>query len=60
MRRFLSWLLDDRTPHRSEVRDRFLTLPELPEAERMTHGPKATRKPRSFEEWQQKHGRKTA
>lgn len=59
--RFWTWLVGNSTPHQQAVRDAFDQLPAIPESDRMTHGPKVTkRKPRSLEEWKQQHDRRTA
>jgi hypothetical protein len=60
MTRFWAWLVGDLPPHQQDVRDRFLSLPTIPEADRMCHGEKVRKKPRSFEEWNRTHGQRRA
>lgn len=61
----LRWVwsaLAGETPHRQDVRDRFLALPELPEAARMQTRPTVAPKPKpkTIAEWTRQHGRKRA
>jgi len=42
-------------PHRQDVRDRLRRLPPLPEAARMRHGPRVSKKPTTLAEWKRKH-----
>lgn len=60
LRRWLTALVGFRDTHRKRVCDQFVQLTPLPEAARMTTGPKLKAKPRTIHEWTQQYGRRRA